>query len=214
MLFRDQHVKRWHDKQSENRSDSHPANENETDGISRGRAGARDESQRKMAGDGGNACHHDRPQTDPRGLCHRGKFTRTLPLQFVRELHDQDSVFRHQSDKRDQTDLRVNVESSRPALGKKRNVRIRHLQESEKQRAKHGERHRAEQNNEWIAEAVELSGENEKDQYDCERKSREKFIPLRAQLTRVARVIKDVTFRQNLACFVFEKFQRGIERLT
>src|SRR6266404_3907007 len=158
--------------------------------------------------------HHDWAQTDARGLRNCSKFAQTLPLQFVRELHNQDSGFRNQSDERDQTNLRVNVESSRPALSKKCNVRIRHLQESEKQRAKHGERHRAEQNNEWIAEAVELSGENEKDQYDCERKGREKFIALGPQLTRVAGVIEDVTFRQNLVRFVFEKFQRGIERLT
>ena len=42
----------------------------------------------------------------------------------------------------------------------------RHFQKSEEQRAENCERHRTEQNDERIAEAVELRGENEKDQDD------------------------------------------------
>src|SRR5881227_4482987 len=34
MLFRDEHVERWHNEQRENRSDSHSANKDKTDRIS------------------------------------------------------------------------------------------------------------------------------------------------------------------------------------
>ena len=42
-------------------------------------------------------------------------FVQTLPLQFVRELDNQNSVFRNEADQRDETDLRVDVERRRPA---------------------------------------------------------------------------------------------------
>ena len=79
------------------------------------------------------------------------------------------------------------------------------------QRAEHRQRHRAEQNDERIAEAVELRGEHEKDQNDRQQKRRQKFVSLDAQLPRFAGVIEDVAFRQNLVRLVFEKFKRRID---
>ena len=49
-----------------------------------------------------------------------------------------------------------------------KNFPIRHFQEHENQRAEHRQRHGAEQDDERIAEAVELRGEHEKDQDDGE----------------------------------------------
>ena len=77
-----------------------------------------------------------------------------------------------------------------------------------KQRQRHG----AEQNDERIAEAVELRGEDQKDQNDREHEDAAEICAFDAQLTRAAGVIDDVTFRQDLVRFVFEKLQSGIER--
>src|SRR5438046_402474 len=68
MLFCDEHVKRWHNEQSENRSDSHSADEHETDRISCRGAGSGHEGEWKMTGDRGHACHHDGTQTNACGL--------------------------------------------------------------------------------------------------------------------------------------------------
>ena len=95
---------------SEDRSDRHSADQHETDGISRGRAGTGHQRERKVTGDGRDAGHHDRAQTNPRGLRDGGEFRHALPLQFVGELHDQNSVFRNQADERDQSDLGIDVE--------------------------------------------------------------------------------------------------------
>ena len=68
MLFRDEHVERRDNEQGEDRSNRHSANQHKTDGISRGRAGAGDQGERKVTGDGCDAGHHDRAQTNPGGL--------------------------------------------------------------------------------------------------------------------------------------------------
>ena len=88
----------------------------------------------------------------------------------------------------------------------------RHLQKHERPRAEQGERNRTEQNNERIAEAVELRGQDEKDQHDREQKARREICAFGAQLARFARIIDDVTFRQNVARLVLQKFQSGVER--
>ena len=70
----------------------------------------------------------------------------------------------------------------------------RHLQESEEERAEHRQRDRAEQNDEWIAETVELRGENEKNQHDCESEGWEKLASFGAQLARFAGIVEHVAF--------------------
>ena len=114
MLFRDQHVERWNDEEREDRSDRHATDQDQTDRISRGSAGPGHESERKVTGDGGDARHHDRAQTNARGLGDGLKFRQALSLQFVRELHNQNSVLGNEADQRDQTDLRIDVERRRP----------------------------------------------------------------------------------------------------
>jgi hypothetical protein len=74
MLFRDEHVERWNYEQSEDRSNGHAANQDKTNGISRGRAGTGDESQWEVASDGRDARHHNRPQTNSGGFCDCGQF--------------------------------------------------------------------------------------------------------------------------------------------
>ena len=69
------------------------------------------------------------------------------------------------------------------------------------------QRNRAEQNDERIAEAVELRGQDEKDQDDGEHEDAAEFAAFDAQLARFAGVIDDVTGRQNLVRFVFEELQ-------
>ena len=176
MLFRDQHVERRHDEKSEDRSDGHSADEHQTDRISRRRAGAGDQGQRKVTGHGGDTGHHDRAQTDPRRLRDRGEFRQAFALQFIRKLHDQNSVLGNEADQRHQSDLRVNVERRRPAIGKE--FSERHLQKHEDGRAEQGQRHRAEQNDERIAEAVELRGQNQKDQDNREQEDAAEFVAL------------------------------------
>src|SRR2546423_6828825 len=68
MLFGDEHVERWNNEKSEDRSNSHAAHQHQTDGISCGRARTRYQRQRKMAGHGRDARHHDRAQTNARSL--------------------------------------------------------------------------------------------------------------------------------------------------
>src|SRR6266487_225804 len=133
MLLGDKHVKRGDNEQSENRPDRHATNQHKTDRISRGRAGARDKCQRKMTGDCRDARHHNRPQANPRCLRDRRELTQTLPLQFVGELHNQDSVLRNETDERDQSYLRVDVERRRPTIGEK--FSERHLEKHKDARA-------------------------------------------------------------------------------
>src|SRR5258705_11118233 len=94
MLLRDEHVKRGDNEKSENRSDSHSANKHKTDRISCRSAGTGHECEWKVTSDSGDASHHNRAQTNARSLRDRCKFCHALPLQFVRELDNQDSVFR------------------------------------------------------------------------------------------------------------------------
>src|SRR5437660_2244700 len=136
MLFCDEHVKRRHNKQSENRSDSHSANKHKTDRISCRSACAGHEREWKVTSDRCDARHHDRTQTNARSLRDRRQFCQTLPLQFVRELDNQDSVLRNETDQCDETDLRVDVERSCPFICEE--LPERHLQKHEETRAEHG----------------------------------------------------------------------------
>ena len=128
-----------------------------------------------------------------------GDFVETPLLQFVREFDDEDGVFRNQADERDEPDLRVNVHRRRPAVGEEGHVRARHFQEGENERAEHGQRDGAEEDDERIAEAVELRREDEKDEDEGEAEGGQEFVAFDAELARFAGVIDRVTFRQNLA---------------
>ena len=72
----DQDVKRRDDEEGEEGANGHPADQHETDRVSRLRAGAGDENKRHVTGDGGDRGHQDRPQADPRRLGHRLDFVR------------------------------------------------------------------------------------------------------------------------------------------
>ena len=82
----------------------------------------------------------------------------------------------------------------------------------EETRAEHGERDRSQQNNERIAEAVELRRQDEKDQHQRKQKHTQKLAAFGLQLARLARVIEHVTFWQNLVCLILQKLQSSIER--
>ena len=107
-------------------------------------------------------------------------------LQLVRELHDQDAVLRHQPDERDQPDLAVDVQR-------------RQAEEREQQRARQRQRHRAGEDDERIAEALELRREHEVDQHRRQQERAEELAALGAQLARLARVVDREALRQDLA---------------
>ena len=107
-----------------------------------------------MTGHSCNAHHHNRSQTNSRGLRNRGQFRHAFALQLVGELNDQDSVFRNEADQGDESDFGINIERCREMISEESSER--HLQEREKQRAENGEWNRPQQNDERIAETVEL----------------------------------------------------------
>ena len=83
MLLGNEHVKRRHNEQRENRSDSHSTNKHKTNRISCRSAGAGHERERKVTGDRRHACHHDRTQTNARGLRDGSKFLGVFLLSLV-----------------------------------------------------------------------------------------------------------------------------------
>ena len=64
-------------------------------------------------------------RSDARRFRDRRDFAVALLLQLIREFDDEDAVLGNQADQRDQTDLRVNVKTRRPAVGEKLQVRVR-----------------------------------------------------------------------------------------
>ena len=88
----------------------------------------------------------------------------------------------------------------------------RHLEKTEHQRAEHGQRHGPQQDDERVAEAVELRGQHEKDQNQRQREGGQEFVALGAQLAGFAGVIQLVTFRQDFARRRFQGFQRLVQR--
>ena len=84
MFFRDQHVERRNDEEGEDGSNCHPADEDKTDGISRCRARAAHQRQRKVAGNRRDACHHDGTQTNARRLRDGREFGQTLDRKSTR----------------------------------------------------------------------------------------------------------------------------------
>jgi hypothetical protein len=138
VLLRDEHVKRGHNEQSENRPDSHSANKHKTNRISCRSAGPGHEREWKVTSDSCNTRHHNRTQTNARSLCDRRQFCQTLPLQFVRELDNQDPVFRNKTDECHKPDLGIDVEGRSPTISEE--LPERHFQKHEETGAEHGER--------------------------------------------------------------------------
>src|SRR5206468_6654233 len=103
-----------------------------------------------------------------------------------------------------------NVEGRSPMICEE--LPERHFQKHEETRAEHGERHRSQKNNERIAEAVDVRGQDEKDQHQRKQKHAQKLAAFGLQLARLASVIEHVTFRQNLVCLILQKLQSSIER--
>ena len=71
------------------------------------------------------------------------------------------------------------------------------FQEHENHRAEKGERDRTEQDDERVAKAVKLRGEDEKNQDDGEPEGGQELVAFDAELARFAGVIDRVTLRQN-----------------
>ena len=96
----------------------------------------------------------------------------TLFLEMIRELHDQNAVARHEADKGDQPDLTVDVD------------RWQTEEREEKQTGKR-ERHRAGENDERIAEALEPRREHEINQNCREQEHAEELAAFSAQMERL-----------------------------
>ena len=95
-------------------------------------------------------------------------------------------------DQRDQADLAVDVQR-------------RQAEEREQQRARHGERHRSGEDDERIAEALELRGEHQVDQNRRQQERSEELAALGAQLPRLPRVVDREALRQDRARLLLEK---------
>jgi hypothetical protein len=61
--------------------------------------------------------------------------------------------------------LRINVERRGPAVGEERHALAGHFQKAKDERAEHRKRHGTEQDDERVAEAIELGREHEENQH-------------------------------------------------
>ena len=152
-----------------------------------------------MADDGGRRGHQDRPQTRFGSLDDRGQLVPSRLLQVVGEIHDQNAVLRDQADQGDQPDLAVDVQR-------------RQAEKRERQGSRDGQRHRACQDDERIAKALELCREDQIDQDRGQKERAQETAPFRAELTRLAGVIDREPSRQQGTGFVLEEPQRAIQR--
>ena len=116
VVLRDEDVERGDDEEREQRSDGHAADEDDADRVSRDRARAGDEREREVSRDGRDGRHQDRTKARRGRRAHRFELAHSQLLLGVRELDDENSVLRHETDERDQPDLGVDVERRRPAL--------------------------------------------------------------------------------------------------
>ena len=152
-----------------------------------------------MTDDGSRGRHQNGAQSRDGRLDDRAELVQPCLLQVVGELHDEDAVLRYQSDQRDQSDLAVDVER-------------RQSKEREEQRPGNCQRHRARQDDEGIAEALELGREDQINQDRRQQEGAEKTAALGPELARLAGVIDREPLRQDGSGFVFEEAQRPVER--
>src|SRR5437773_12344114 len=122
------------------------------------------------------ARHQDRPQPGPSGIDDRRQFLHSGLAKVIRELDDEDPVLRDQPDQRDEADLAIDVHR-------------REAEEREEQGAADGERSRAREDDEGIAEALELGREHQEDQNRREQEDAEEPAAFRAELAGLARVV-------------------------
>ena len=133
-------------------------------------------------------------------------------LQLVRELDDQDAVFRDQSDQRHQADLRIDVERRRPAIGEEgssANGIFRNMKMSAPNMASGTEPSRMMSGSRKL---LNCAARTRKIRTTASPKARQKFVALDPELARLAGVIDRVTLRQNLVRFVLEKLERLVDR--
>ncbi len=159
---------------------------------------ARCQHERDMTDDGRGGRHQNRTQPRAGRLDHCVELVAPCLLQVIGELHDQNAVLRHEPDQGDQPDLTVDVERGP-------------LEEREQQRAGDRERHRPGENDERIAEALELCREDEIDQDRREQKCAEEPATLRSELARLTRIVDREALWKGGAGFVFQERQRLIE---
>ena len=165
-----------------------------------------------MSGHGGHGGHKNRAETDPRCFAHRLELAHSGPLALVGELDDEDAVLGNEADQSDQADLRIDVHRRRPPVGPERDVRRGHFQKGENQGPEEGQRDRTKEDDEWIAEAVELGGEDQKNKHEGQSKSGEKLVAFRPQLARFPGIIDGVARRHDFRRFVLEETQGLVER--
>src|SRR5205814_1861037 len=143
--------------------------------------------------------HHDRAEARAGRFEDGGQLVTPLRLQLVRELHDENAVARDEADEGDQTDLTIDIDRGQ-------------AEEREDQRAAERERHRAGENDERIAEALELRREDEVDQDAGEQEHAKELGALGAELARLAGIVDRIAARERLAGFVLEVLERIVER--
>src|SRR6185436_17091937 len=124
------------------------------------------------------------------GLDHGRELVLPALLQMIRELGDHDAVARDETDERDQAHLTVDVDR-------------RQAEEREEQRAGESEWNGARENDERIAEALELRGQHEVNQDRRQQEDAEEALAFGAQLARLTRVIDREPARQDLRRFLF-----------
>ena len=165
-----------------------------------------------MSGHGGHGGHENRTETHPRCFAHGFELVHSSALALVGELDDEDAVLGNEADQSDQSHLRIDVHRRRPSVGPERDVRRGHFQKGENQGPEEGQRDRTKEDDEWIAEAVELGGEDQKNKHEGQSKSGKKLVAFRPQLPRFAGVIDGVAGRHDFRRFVLKETQGLVER--
>ena len=165
-----------------------------------------------MAGDRRHAGHQYRSQPHQRRLARRLEFGQPAALKLVRKLHNQNAVLGHKADERHESHLGIDVQRCGPAVGPEGHVLARHFQEAKDQGAENRERHGPGENDQRIAEAVELRREHEKDQHDRQAERGQELVPFNLELPRLAGVINLVALRQNFLRLAIHEVEHLAER--
>jgi hypothetical protein len=137
--------------------------------VARSGARAAGEDEREVPHHRRGGSHENRAQAGARGFDDCAELVGALLLQLVGELDDEDPVLGYQADERDQADLAVDVQR-------------RESEEREEQRAGDRQRNRSGEDDEGIAEALELRREDEVDQDRGKQEGPEELPSLRAKL--------------------------------
>ena len=142
--------------------------------------------------------HQNRAQPQSSALDHRIADRFALVAHLIGELDDQDAVLGDQPDQRDQTDLAVDIERAAGPLQKA-------------ERAGHGQWH-GQHDDEGIDEALELGGEHQIDEAQCEDEGECKRRRRLLELTGLAVVVDGIATREVLLGAGLEILDRFTER--